>query len=653
MGVGSGGVANFVYTTNAVAKGVAAVINAGRGVVANLFDPRWELFSSAEQGMWYDLNDLSTLFTDSAGTTPATWGDPIGLLLDKHESDRRGVVNRIAHSEPTSAAQLLTATNVTFQTSNTELGNGSNVLLADATVNRNIAYTTINSYQGSVISLSFVVKVGAGVLPNTGAGNYRDFTITIDGSDVINYASITYDDLGGGVYRAKLSRTMSSTAIRFDIRKYGGLNTNTPVIVSMVQFEVSPAPTAYQANGASVGGPGNHRIQATAGSRPILGRMPKVGVRNLLRRTQEFDNAYWTKLDATITENQIIAPDGTLTADKLVENTANAAHSVRSTAVSSTSGTKNVSAFIKAGERTFAFLRVTDLVTGGAERRINLSTGVVDSVNVDPAGSWTSISVSSKNIGNGWYRIDVTATQGGGTTIALAISVGNASGEKTYTGDGTSGVFIWGAQLELGSTATNYQHVIDSLGFNVTESGQPSCGYLSYNGSNQWMQTAAAVNFSATDEMSVFAGVRKVSNAAAGVVVELSVNRNINNGAFSILAPTGALSGGSYASRGTLDAQAVSFDLVPPIFTVLTGLSEISADVCNFRSNAVQIATSATDQGTGNFGNYVTYFGARAGTSFYFNGLEFSSIIRGALTSGTLLTRTEQYVARQTPTVNL
>jgi hypothetical protein len=179
-----------------------------------------------------------------------------------------------------------------------------------------------------------------------------------------------------------------------------------------------------------------------------LGRSVWESRTNLVTYSEDFSNAAWTKLDATITENQIIAPDGTLTADKLVENTANAAHTVRSTAVSSTSGTKNVSAFIKAGERTFAFLRVTDLVTGGAERRINLSTGVVDSVNVDPAGSWTSISVSSKNIGNGWYRIDVTATQGGGTTIALAISVGNASGEKTYTGDGYSGIYIWGAQLE-------------------------------------------------------------------------------------------------------------------------------------------------------------------------------------------------------------
>jgi hypothetical protein len=199
---------------------------------------------------------------------------------------------------------------------------------------------------------------------------------------------------------------------------------------------------------------------------------------------------------------------------------------------------------------------------------------------------------------------------------------------------------------------TNYQRV-GTTAFDITESGQPSCGYLSYNGSNQWMQTAASVNFSATDEMSVFAGVRKVSNAAAGAIVELSVDRNTNNGAFSMFAPTGALSGGSYASKGTVDSAALTTALVPPIFTVLTGLSEISADTCNFRSNAVQIATSATDQGAGNYGNYVTYFGARGGSSLYFNGLEFSSIIRGALTSGTLLTRTEQYVARQTPTVNL
>ena len=43
-----------------------------------------DLFASSEQGAWYDPSDLSTLFQDSAGTTPVTAsGQPVGLMLDK------------------------------------------------------------------------------------------------------------------------------------------------------------------------------------------------------------------------------------------------------------------------------------------------------------------------------------------------------------------------------------------------------------------------------------------------------------------------------------------------------------------------------------------------------------------------------------------
>lgn len=42
------------------------------------------LFAASEPGAWYDPSDLTTLFQDSAGTTPVTAsGQPVGLMLDK------------------------------------------------------------------------------------------------------------------------------------------------------------------------------------------------------------------------------------------------------------------------------------------------------------------------------------------------------------------------------------------------------------------------------------------------------------------------------------------------------------------------------------------------------------------------------------------
>ena len=51
------------------------------------YDPS-HLFINGEQGAWYDPSDLSTMFQDSAGTTPVTGvGQPVGLILDKSGND--------------------------------------------------------------------------------------------------------------------------------------------------------------------------------------------------------------------------------------------------------------------------------------------------------------------------------------------------------------------------------------------------------------------------------------------------------------------------------------------------------------------------------------------------------------------------------------
>ena len=67
---------------NLAAKGRILLGYRMRGVPP--FSPL-SLFSSGEQGAWYDPSDLSTMFTDTAGATPATVGDPVALLLDKSQ----------------------------------------------------------------------------------------------------------------------------------------------------------------------------------------------------------------------------------------------------------------------------------------------------------------------------------------------------------------------------------------------------------------------------------------------------------------------------------------------------------------------------------------------------------------------------------------
>ena len=180
---------------------------------------------------------------------------------------------------------------------------------------------------------------------------------------------------------------------------------------------------------------------------------------NLLTYSDQFSNAAWTKSRSSITANTIVAPDGTLTGDKLVEDTATGSHTVRNaTSVTIVSGTTlTASVFVKAAEGAFVIVGIGD--GGGiniSRTTFNLSTGVIDSSANAAANVSVPIPVITP-VGNGWYRCAVTATVTGVTTAQQWIFKGsNATGAANYTGDGISGIYIWGAQLEAGLFVTSY-----------------------------------------------------------------------------------------------------------------------------------------------------------------------------------------------------
>jgi hypothetical protein len=207
------------------------------------------------------------------------------------------------------------------------------------------------------------------------------------------------------------------------------------------------------------------------------------------------------------------------------------------------------------------------------------------------------------------------------------------------------------AQLELGSTATAYQRV--GTAFDVTEAGVTTVHYVQYDGTDDSFSTSS-IDFSTTDKMSVFAGVRKLSDALQGIFCEFSASTSSNNGSFRMTFP-GASGVDSYSwlSKGTLISTAGANGFAAPITNVVTGLGDISGDRSTLRVNGTQVAQATGDQGTGNFGNYPLFIGRRNDTNLPFNGRDYGIIVVGKTASATEITNTESYLAANTSGVTL
>ena len=205
---------------------------------------------------------------------------------------------------------------------------------------------------------------------------------------------------------------------------------------------------------------------------------------------------------------------------------------------------------------------------------------------------------------------------------------------------------IKGWQFERAAARTAYQ--FNYANTNIAQPPFAQVGALLFDGVDDFMQTPS-IDFSATDKMTVFAGVRKLSDAAIRIVTELTANLNVNNGAFYVTAPQNAGTGNTgFSSKGTVEAVASFSSFLSPATAVLTGIGDISGDISTQRRNGVQVAQATTDQGTGNYANAPIYIGRRGGASLPFNGYLHSLIVRGAATSATDITATETWVNSKT-----
>jgi len=176
---------------------------------------------------------------------------------------------------------------------------------------------------------------------------------------------------------------------------------------------------------------------------------------NFMNDSEDFASSFYTKEATTISSNSTTAPNGTTTADTSIPTTANTIHRIQAPFDRISGQEYTFSVYAKASGYNFLYMNAGTMFN--ARSAFNLSNGTIDTA----LGSATIT-----NVGNGWYRCTVSGTaSSSGATVAFlqTNSTTSSPSDETFVGNGTSGIFLWGAQLNIGSTAKPYFPTTDRL----------------------------------------------------------------------------------------------------------------------------------------------------------------------------------------------
>lgn len=178
----------------------------------------------------------------------------------------------------------------------------------------------------------------------------------------------------------------------------------------------------------------------------LIGALIEPAGTNLVPYSQQMEVAAWRKQYATIATTTTKSPDGVTNGYKIKESTSSTAHYIvpNPTIATAAGNTYTLSVFFKAAERKWAYFNVNGLTI-----HFDLVNGIV--------GNKSSVFINSivENVGQGWFRCSATfIASSSNTSTVIGPEISN--GKQSYAGDGSSGILIWGVQLEKCETPTSY-----------------------------------------------------------------------------------------------------------------------------------------------------------------------------------------------------
>lgn len=549
------------------------------------------LFAAGEQGFFYDFSDFTTMFQDSTGVTPVTAVEqPVGLILDKSRGSTLGS-NGVSNGDFSNGSTGWT------------LGTGWSVSSGIASVVAPGAVTDLSQSITLTAGRTYLITV---TISNWVAGSITPrFT---SGTSVVgsNFPA------SNGTFTQTLTAVAGNAGVTFRASGTAQLSVDNIQVQELL---------------------GTPSTQSTSAARPVLSARY-----SFLTQTEDLSSADWNKSRSTVTQEVMALPAGVSTAWKLADNSTLVSQSrvFLTTNFTTVSGRSYKSSFyLKAGTLTQAFTRRTGDISDVSGVLFDTSTGLSTNFGIVTSSSMTAVN-------DGWYLCEaVFSASTTSSTFYIGLALNGATAFQLTAG--TQYVYVAGFDAREANNGVGlpvYQRVTTSTDY--ATAGFPI--YLRFDGVDDNLQTST-LDLSASDKVCIFSGIRKLSTSA-GNICEFSTSVNSNNGSFQLGAPSNAGANEyGFNSKGTVVSTAVTSNtFVPPITNVVTAYGDISGDNAIVRINGSQNVQSLTDQGTGNFGSYVLYFGSRAGTSTFLNGLVYNLIVRGGPSSDTEITSTEYWI---------
>lgn len=183
---------------------------------------------------------------------------------------------------------------------------------------------------------------------------------------------------------------------------------------------------------------------------------PRQGSQNMLLRSEEMDNASWLKTDTTITADATVSPDGLTTADLLTEGSAGTGQIYQTVTVEPQKA-YTASLYLKYGNHDWVKIQFYEADSSNQARVwVNLTTGALGTSDATGTGV-VNLGTTITNVGNGWYRVTISATFTN-TNIALYITSATTNSGSTRVNNGTR--YQWGAQVNQRSVAAAYQKTV-------------------------------------------------------------------------------------------------------------------------------------------------------------------------------------------------